>query len=628
VNKWLLNISLLLTSVHFGFGQLQTHVDNPDSLVYRYFGGSGVTISNVTFTGFYQSIARFAGNGASLGLDSGIVLSTGLLVPINGLAQPAPYLSSSILFQPGDIDLDSVNTITTADAAILEFDFTPIGDTLKFEYVFASEEYPENVCNLFNDAFAFFISGPGIVGKKNIALVPGGADVVSVNSINGGVPYWPDSNCTSLSNTMYYVDNTLGTNIVFNGFTTALTAVTDVIPCQTYHLKIVIADGNGGNTDSGVFLKANSFHSDPISITPSVSYGGPDTLLYEDCGYATLVVQRTYNLQNSKSYTINYSGTATYGNDFSPSPLSVTMLPGQLYDTIQIVPLGDGIPDNAETLIITIGDTLCNGDYFVSSVELLIYEKTGLSVEIFPNSGGFCDSVRFTSSVTGAVSPFQYLWNPTGSSDTAITRFELGNQIITLNVSDACGQSITDTSIVTFGYPPYADFTFSPDYIDILHPTVYFQDQSSADVTDWNWSIGENGITLYEQSPEYIYTETDSHLVVLVVNNDIGCMDTSMQWVVIYEIPTLYIPNSFTPNGDHINDIFMVSGKEIAFFRLQILDRWGREVFSINDPQLGWDGLENGKLAAMGVYAVKVDFSLIKTPNLIQSFIQNLNVIR
>lgn len=615
-------------TVQYGFGQLQTFVSNPDTLVNRYFSGNGVTISNISHTGYFQSIARFAGSGTNIGLDSGIVLSTGMLVPNNILGQPASNLATSILFQQGDVDLDSVNNISTADASVLEFDFTAIGDTLKFEYVFASEEYPENVCNLFNDAFAFFISGPGIVGKKNIALVPSSTDIVSVNSINGGVPYWPDSNCTSLSNTTYYVDNTLGTNVVFNGFTTVLTAVTDVIPCQTYHLKIVIADGSGGNTDSGVFLKANSFHSDPISITPSISYGGPDTLLYEGCGYATLIVQRTYNLQNPKTYTINYSGTATYGIDFSSAPLSITMLPGQMYDTIQVVPLGDGVSDNGENLIISIGDTLCNGDYFVSSVELLINEKVGLSVAIFPNTGGFCDTVTFTSSVIGAISPFQYLWDPTGSSDTSITLFEPGNQTITLNVSDACGQSITDTSFVTFGYPPEADFTFSPDYIDILHPTVNFHDQSSSDVTNWNWSIGENGIILYEQNPEYIYTETDSHLVVLVVNNNIGCVDTSTQWVVIHEIPTLYIPNTFTPNGDNVNDLYFVYGKEIAFLYIQIFDRWNNEVHTANTLFQGWNGTFNNKLCPSGVYVLKVNYSYTNAPEKVYTRIEKVNLLR
>ena len=153
----------------------------------------------------------------------------------------------------GDADLDDLINGSTFDAVVLEFDFIPQGDTVEFQYIFASEEYPEFVFS-FNDVFAFFISGPGISGGvQNLALVPGTSDPVSINTIN------------SSTNSALYTPNGTGsvgesqyTNpkvVQFDGFTVPLTAISKVTPCKTYHLKIAIADVADGSYDSGVFLK-------------------------------------------------------------------------------------------------------------------------------------------------------------------------------------------------------------------------------------------------------------------------------------------------------------------------------------------------------------------------------------
>jgi hypothetical protein len=151
--------------------------------------------------------------------------------------------------------------ITTQDATVLEFDFTSTSDSVEFRYVFASEEYNEYVDLGFSDLFGFFISGPNIVGTQNIALVPNTNTPVSIDSINNGnspggvVPTGPCMNC------QYYVDNTFGTVLEYDGHTTVLTAKAGVIPCETYHLKLVIADVGDGVFDSVFFLKVGSFKS-------------------------------------------------------------------------------------------------------------------------------------------------------------------------------------------------------------------------------------------------------------------------------------------------------------------------------------------------------------------------------
>ena len=192
------------------------------------------------------------------GIPDGIILSSGQAGYAVG-----PDDSNSRGYNhtlAGDPDLTSLaNNFTTYDAAILEFDFVPQSDTLRFNYVFGSEEYPEYVGSPYNDVFGFFLSGPGIAGPysggaENIALIPGTSNAVSINNVNNGYSFTepasgPCNNCA------YYVDNSSGAEVQYDAFTTVLTAQAVVVPCQTYHIKIAISDAGDGALDSGVFLE-------------------------------------------------------------------------------------------------------------------------------------------------------------------------------------------------------------------------------------------------------------------------------------------------------------------------------------------------------------------------------------
>ncbi len=218
--------------------------------------GNGVTISNVTYTGAVACRGSFTAAGTNLGMTSGICLSTGNAVQSGNAA----VFAGEDKNQPGDADIDAIVWPNiTYDATILEFDFAAASDTAQFNYVFASEEYNEFVNSNFNDAFAFLISGPGIVGQQNIALVPGVGIPVSINNVNNGFATGqssgPCTNCT------YFVDNDGGATIYMDAFTTVLTATAPIQPCQTYHIKIVIADVGDGDYNSAVFIEGGSFTS-------------------------------------------------------------------------------------------------------------------------------------------------------------------------------------------------------------------------------------------------------------------------------------------------------------------------------------------------------------------------------
>jgi len=218
--------------------------------------GSGLEYDNVVFVGADSSRGSFSGGPGNIGLSNGIILTSGNVNLAPGPNQPLK--ASAVNMTVGDPDLEILSPGGLSfDACVLEFDFVPFYEYVWFQFVFASEEYPEFAGSAFNDVFGFFISGPGITGpysgnSKNIALIPGTEVPVSINNVNQDV------------NPEYYVFN--DSNFVqYDGFTTVLTAESEVEPMGTYHIKLAIGDISDFIYDSGVLLQASSFCSGPIT---------------------------------------------------------------------------------------------------------------------------------------------------------------------------------------------------------------------------------------------------------------------------------------------------------------------------------------------------------------------------
>ncbi|MCK5174626.1 MAG: choice-of-anchor L domain-containing protein, partial [Planctomycetes bacterium] len=256
--------------------------DDPDVLVSNILG-SGITVSNLAFTGSASSAGTFSGGiAAGLGIESGIILTCGdaTIAPGADPLQPGVNFSdsaSSVNALPGDDDLTELIDVVTNDATVLEFDFISKGGDLYFSYIFASEEYNEFVYS-FNDVFAFFLDG------ENIAVIPGTSMQVSVDSINGGNPYGYNA-----SNPQLYNNNDLNDEGPFfaneyDGFTHVLVAQAKGLSAGTHHIKLAIADAWDSAFDSAVFIRADSFSDifpsgPPISVQPgsTIPFWNPES---------------------------------------------------------------------------------------------------------------------------------------------------------------------------------------------------------------------------------------------------------------------------------------------------------------------------------------------------------------
>jgi hypothetical protein len=282
------------------------------------FAGSNLAVSNATLTGSPEAVGSFT-SSSGFSYNSGIILCTGKAINAEGPNNDPN--SGDNLNQPGNDYLATLGGANSRDAVILEFDFIVQSSSVKFNYIFASEEYPEfappNQPD-FTDVFAFLISGPGIVGEENIALIPGTTQVISIQNVN------------AVTNQEYYIDNTGGLAIQFDGYTTDLAAVKEgLIPCQTYHLKLMISDIRTSVRNSAVFLEENSFVQDGGNLIVNTQTVQADNVAREGCtkGSFTFSIPAPEDADRIISFSIG--GTAVNGVDY------------QYIDNNLVIPAGD-----------------------------------------------------------------------------------------------------------------------------------------------------------------------------------------------------------------------------------------------------------------------------------------------
>lgn len=268
MKKLLLSFCLLFGS-GLVFGQLSVNTI-PNNQIAAFLQGNGLAISNLVVNCHATGYGMFNGINSNIGLNSGLILTTG---EINGA--PGPNNSSSWSGGPAttgsDPDLAAIAGIGVNDVCAIEFDAVPQWNNIVFNYVFASEEYPEFVCSSYNDAFALLVSGPGISGPytngaRNQALIPGTNTPVAINSVNHGNVSGNTAPCDSMdlnwaSYNIYYIDNDSGPSVQYDGFTTVLQANIILTAGQTYHFKIIVGDASDAAYDSAVLLKQGSFSS-------------------------------------------------------------------------------------------------------------------------------------------------------------------------------------------------------------------------------------------------------------------------------------------------------------------------------------------------------------------------------
>lgn len=513
----------------------------PEELVNDYLIGDGISVFNITYTGDSHAIGAF--NGATnIGLSSGILLTSGFIknaVGPNNVSNAGQYGNTG----EDDADLDIIATVGTQDACILEFDFISTSDTVEFTYVFASEEYHEFVDGGVNDVFGFFISGPGINGpysnnSENIAVVPGTNTPVSINTINNGT-----TNTGPCDNCGYFVNNTEN-SIQYDAFTTVLTAQAVVTPCQTYHIKLAIADGLDDVYDSGVFLGFNSFSSNSISATQykrdNTNTFSEDSICIEGCTQGGLAF--TTSEPSDGITQINYSiiGNSDNGIDFvdeNGNPLSGTIEIPNGEDSAMLIidPIFDNISEANETVSIVyqIGCESDTATFYIQNVDTLIANINGITM--------VCDgsSTTLNAAVSGGTGFYSYLWS-TGETTNSISVSPNVNTSYFVDVTDECGNISSDTIIVTVG-SLVADAGI--DTTICSGDTIQLNATGGGLMASYSWQPSlwiDNSLS---QSPS-VWPNTSVNYIVTVSEG--VCSDTDTVTITVIQTPNISVINDTT----------------------------------------------------------------------------------
>ncbi|MCX6258915.1 MAG: choice-of-anchor L domain-containing protein [Bacteroidia bacterium] len=433
---------------------VSTTMYTPQQLVEDVLVNGCVHVSNVTYTGAAGAIGYFDATGSSFDtiMHNGIIMASGLATNAVGPNNNAAISTSFNL--PGDPDLTAlIPGYQTYDACVLEFDFVPSSDTLKFRYVFGSDEYLEYVGTSFNDVFGFFLTGPNPSGgnytTQNIAIIPSTTTPVSINNVN------------NVNNSSYYINNGTGSTpnneaLQYDGYTVGLTAFALVTPCATYYIKLAVADAGDHVLDSGVFLEAGSFTDGTSVSLANINSIGTQNNVYEGCtNYYVFSRADTTNLTFPVTFPLTYGGTATMGVDISFFPDSITIPIGQVSDTVYYTVYEDSIVEPPLTFIISIAAG-CPCNPTPSSDTLIIHKYIQFKAGITNTDSMFCGinvPPTYTMHAVCISHPawfVTFLWS-TGATTANITVVPPPPgqaDVYWCIIADLCGVSITDSITV------------------------------------------------------------------------------------------------------------------------------------------------------------------------------------
>ena len=719
-----------------------------ESILQNHLAGKGVLITgcdcpnvfsdpakfnNQTGNVTYPQIGTFNRNGfTNFPFVSGLVMTTGNVSVAAGPNSSGG--STSAVSNPySETQLSSLATSSINGSASLEFDFIAMADEFAFNYIFGSEEYCEYVNSSFNDVFAFFLTGIDpvtyAVTTKNVAIIPGTVNTpVSINNVNSGNPCGSGG-----ANTAYYVNNPSGNGVEYDGYTTALSAQAVILACQTYHMKLAVANVGDNSLDSGVFLEEGSFYSPHVQIDElwdSPDYG--DTLI-QNCREMDLVfsIDRPM-LTSNTSIIIDAAGSALLGQDYimtKPDGSQITTEDNTFFfpegDTIQMVHVRmlpsahfpQGVDKKSIVLYVVTQGCTGNGNlmpYFHVEDTIYMWLRANDTIVLRDTAITVCEQLESIAvELVRGTQPLTYQWltengdpDPAGivtpdslataceitqsknfkviahdqwncMKDTAdahvtivpkpeftltytpdhgcmplpvtlqtqyspsnanlywtinndssfvyqdststlhISLPEAGYYDISLVVESApgCADSISYPNVIHVADFPHADFIFSPSEPENGEEVFFYNLSTGENLSNFVWNFGD-GHSSYVEEPSHTYHLTESELMTvhLTVTNSDGCSDDTIQVVPVEDNFAFYVPNSFSPNNDGKNEIFLPRVNDIVNYELVIYNRWGELIFYTNNPDTGWDGFINEKPAPEGVYVWRIHYAKIGTP--------------
>tara|TARA_B110000444_G_C18827682_1_gene591272 strand:- start:93 stop:2372 length:2280 start_codon:yes stop_codon:yes gene_type:complete len=247
------------------------------------------------------------------------------------------------------------------------------------------------------------------------------------------------------------------------------------------------------------------------------------------------------------------------------------------------------------SVIITDSNGCINSDTINVVLNPLTYINLGDDIEICEDKDVLILDVYLENA--------SYLWNDNSTSST----FNIdATGVYSVILTDSNGCINSDTINVIINPLPNSDFTFDPQQTDLNNPDILFANLSSINIS-YQWNFGDGTIIENLNNINHTYQFSGEYDVSLISLNEFGCVDT-----IIYQIIIdpggfdLFIPNTFTPNNDEHNELFVIKGRYIIDFNIKIFNRWGKKIFESDNIEKYWDGRFKGKLVQEEKYTYLV----------------------
>jgi len=135
---------------------------------------------------------------------------------------------------------------------------------------------------------------------------------------------------------------------------------------------------------------------------------------------------------------------------------------------------------------------------------------------------------------------------------------------------------------------------------------IAFSNTSLGNIVSYRWDFGDGTVSTNQDPPKHLFPDTrevKSYLVSLIIQDNMGCLDTTSEQIAKLQTCNISVPNAFTPNGDGKNDwLFPLNAFDVSNYEFQVFNRYGQLVFETRDPQKKWDGRMNGQQQETGTY--------------------------
>lgn len=229
-----------------------------------------------------------------------------------------------------------------------------------------------------------------------------------------------------------------------------------------------------------------------------------------------------------------------------------------------------------------------------------------------PCVGNLTQFVDSSKTLSGSL--ISWNWNFGDNSTSGIQNpphafSQAQNYTVSLIVTSSFGCKDTIKKTVTVIPGPIGAFSINPNPLEALE-TATFTDLTTgpSSITNWFWNFGDSTATNV-QNPQHSYNGQGDYIVILVVKDINGCIDTVRKDISVILLPD--VPTAFTPNGDGQNDVFLVRGGPFKTMNLRIYNNWGQFIFESNNQLEGWNGTFNGTEQPLGVFVWVVEVEML-----------------